>query len=228
MKSENIVIGVEGMVSSGKTSMCKELVKLIPNTIFIDAGYIYRGIVMAIRENNIDLNSNTLNAFELMEKLNVKFEIEDKIAQIYINGKRINEKEIETIENSIKVSEIASTLDNNPLFIFSKKVIDNYKTNYNVIVSGRSVVDIYPEVDIHLFVTASLDIRAKRRYEQYNKQIPFEEIKKIIQERDELHEKAGFNKKCEVTRILDLTDCNSPYQSALKALEIIKKEFNVL
>ena len=87
MKSGNIVIGVEGMVSSGKTSMCKELVKLIPNTIFIDAGYVYRGIVMAIRENNIDLNSNTLNAFELMEKLNVKFEMKKKLKQLKIQLK---------------------------------------------------------------------------------------------------------------------------------------------
>ena len=94
---ENIVIGIEGMVASGKTSTCIELLNLIPNSIFIDAGEIYRGIVQAIRESKIDIekikeNKNLLNPMELMEKLKVTFEIENRQTAIYINGKKI-EKE---------------------------------------------------------------------------------------------------------------------------------------
>ena len=56
--NKNIVIGIEGMVAAGKTSTCIELVKLIPNCIFIDAGKIYRGIIEALRKNNIELESH--------------------------------------------------------------------------------------------------------------------------------------------------------------------------
>ena len=47
---KNFVIGVEGEVGAGKTSMCKELIKIIPNTIFIDGGLIFRGIILAIKK----------------------------------------------------------------------------------------------------------------------------------------------------------------------------------
>ena len=100
---KNIVIGIEGMVASGKTSICKELIKMIPNSIFIDAGEIYRGIVEAIRENNIDLNNikehSNIDPLELMKKLKVEFKIEDKITQIYIGGKKTSSNEIEKVEN---------------------------------------------------------------------------------------------------------------------------------
>ena len=147
----NIVIGVEGLVSSGKTSMCKELIKLIPNSIYIDAGYIYRGIVLAIVQNKIDLSKNTLNPLELMQKLKVEFKIENNIAQIYIDGKKIDESLLESADNSMSVSEIASNFDNKPLFKFSKIMIDNFKKSYNIIFSGRDVLDMYHEMNIHLF-----------------------------------------------------------------------------
>ena len=47
---ENIVIGIEGDVASGKTTICKELINIVPNSIFIDAGSIYRGIMQALKQ----------------------------------------------------------------------------------------------------------------------------------------------------------------------------------
>ncbi len=55
---DNIVIGVEGQVSAGKTSACKELIKLIDNCIFIDGGSIARAIVLAIANSNYDFQKN--------------------------------------------------------------------------------------------------------------------------------------------------------------------------
>lgn len=231
--AKNIVIGVEGMVSSGKTSMCRELIKLIPNSIFIDAGYIYRGIVLALSKSDIakslmqnDKKSENmkLNAYELMKKLNVEFKIEDGITQIYIDGNKISEEIVESMENGMGVSKMANLSDNSGLYMFGRKIIDTYINNYNVIVSGRDLIDIYPELDLHLFVTASLDSRVNRRYNQYNGKYSLEEIKNIIKQRDLLHEQSGFNKKSSVTEQLDLTNCNNAKESALKALNIIKEK----
>ena len=227
---KNFVIGVEGEVGAGKTSMCKELIKIIPNTIFIDGGLIFRGIILAIKkykEKNYN-NSNTykynnLDAFEIMKKLNVEFKIVNMQTVIFIDGKEMNQEEIETMENSMDVSKVASKSDNNALFKFANNIIKEYNTKYNVIVSARDLVEIYPEMDLHLFVTADIEERIKRRYNQYKGKYSIEEIKNIILKRDELHNKAGFNKKCNKTVTLDLTDCKSANESAKKTLNLIKE-----
>ena len=227
---KNFVIGVEGEVGAGKTSMCKELIKIIPNTIFIDGGLIFRGIILAIKkykETNYN-DSNTykhsnLDAFEIMKKLNVEFKIVNMQTVIFIDGKEMNQEEIETMENSMDVSKVASKSDNNALFKFANNIIKEYNTKYNVIVSARDLVEIYPEMDLHLFVTADIEERIKRRYNQYKGKYSIEEIKNIILKRDELHNKAGFNKKCNKTVALDLTDCKSANESAKKTLNLIKE-----
>lgn len=227
---KNFVIGVEGEVGAGKTSMCKQLINIIPNTIFIDGGLIFRGIILAIKkykETNYN-DSNTykhsnLDAFEIMKKLNVEFKILNMQTVIFIDGKEINQEKIETMENSMDVSKIASKSDNNALFKFANNIIKEYNTKYNVIVSARDLVEIYPEMDLHLFVTADIEERIKRRYNQYKGKYSIEEIKNIILKRDELHNKAGFNKKCNKTVTLDLTDCKNANESAKKALNVIKE-----
>ena len=227
---KNFVIGVEGEVGAGKTSMCKQLINIIPNTIFIDGGLIFRGIILAIKkykETNYN-DSNTykhsnLDAFEIMKKLNVEFKIVNMQTVIFIDGKKINQGKIETMENSMDVSKVASKSDNNALFKFANNIIKEYNTKYNVIVSARDLVEIYPEMDLHLFVTADIEERIKRRYNQYKGKYSIEEIKNIILTRDELHNKAGFNKKCNKTVTLDLTDCKSANESAKKTLNLIKE-----
>ena len=57
----NKVIGIEGMVGAGKTSICKEFLNYIPNSIFIDGGNIYRGIIEALHRKGINIK-------ELLEK----------------------------------------------------------------------------------------------------------------------------------------------------------------
>lgn len=258
---KNFVIGVEGEVGAGKTSMCKELVKIIPNTIFIDGGSIFRGIIVAVKKykekncdnyndnyNNNDNNNNSNkkeiykklsndckanksvnenvqapDAFEIMKKLNVEFKIVNMQTVIYIDGKEINQNEIETMENSMDVSKVAGKSDNNALFKFAKNIIKEYSMKYNVIVSARDLVEIYPDMDLHLFVTADIEERIKRRYKQYKGKYSIEEIKSIILTRDELHNKAGFNKMCKRTVTLDLTDCKNASESAQKALNVLKE-----
>ncbi len=222
MENQNIVIGVEGMVSSGKSSMCKELIKLIPNCIYIDAGYIYRGIILAIIKNGIDLNSAKGNILELMKKLDVEFNVENGITEIYIEGEKIKEEEVESMQNSMGVSKMANMSDNAPLYAFGRQIIENYKKHFNVICSGRGMLSMYPEMDSHLFLTASLETRIERRYKQYNGQFSMEEIQKSIEERDKLHEESGFNKFNEKTIKVDLSDCKSPKESAQKVYDILK------
>ena len=217
----NIVIGIEGEVGSGKTSACRELTKIIENCVFIDGGAIYRGIILAISKAGIDLKNQSFesfDAFEVMKKLNVDFKIENKETVIYINGKKIENSEIETENNSIGVTELASKVNNKAMFEFARKVIEKYSEKYNVVVSARGLVYIYPNMDYHIYITASLDERVKRRYNEYKGQYTYEQIKQTIMNRDLLHKNAGFNKTCDRTIKVDISDCKNAKESAKKIL----------
>jgi cytidylate kinase len=225
---KNIVIGIEGEVASGKTSICRELLNLIDNSIFIDGGAIYRGIILAILKSNIDItklkeNVSSLNALDLMKKLNVEFKIENKETVIYIDGKRIDNAEIQNAQNAMGVTKMASKANNESLFVFARNIIDEYRKTYNIIVSARDLVDIYPDMSAHVYITADLDERVKRRYHQYKEKYSEDEIRRMITERDQIHEKAGFNSKCERSITVDVTECKSAKESAEKVLKNVNK-----
>lgn len=225
----NLVIGVEGEVASGKTSACRELTKIIDNCIFIDGGAIYRGIILAIKKAGISLeniNLSNFDAIQVMNKLKVEFKIENNETTIYIDGKKIEREEIETESNSISVTSIASKTNNSSIYIFAKKVIEMYKVKYNVVVSARGLVDLYPDMDYHIYITASLKERVKRRYNEYKGKYTIEEIEKNIIKRDKIHKLAGFNKKCDKTIEVDITDCKNAKESAEKILQKMEKKAN--
>ena len=87
---ENLVIGIEGLLGAGKTSICRELIKRIPNTIFINGGNIYRTIVGMILKNGKDLNKLKKNAENLdmkkiMDLFNIEYKIENNETVMYCN-----------------------------------------------------------------------------------------------------------------------------------------------
>ena len=225
---DNIVIGIEGLVGSGKTSICRELLKLIPNSIILHGGNLYRGIIYALMNNskNIELsnlksNIQNIDIKSLMDKLKVELKIEDRESIIYVNGVKIDEDNLQSQEASMAVSIAGGTADNSHLYVFGKNLINTYKEKFNVIVSGRDLMNIYPNLDYHFFITASLEERIKRKMIQYGSSSKYEEIKQNIITRDDLQEKAGYYKIYNNTIEIDVTDCKSAKESAKKILNKI-------
>ena len=83
-------------------------------------------------------------------------------------------------------------------------------------------MEIYPNLDYHFMITASLDERIKRKSIQYNNKIDLEELKLNIQKRDELQEKAGYYKIYNKTILVNVTDCKTVQDSANKVLQFIE------
>lgn len=223
----NIVIGIEGLVGSGKTSICKELLKYIPNSIILHGGNLYRGIVYALMSakhiNISELKNNikNVNIKDLMNKLGVEFKIENRETVIYINGKKIDDEVLQSKDASMAVSIAGGSADNSAFYGFARSLIDMYKQKFNVIVSGRDLMQIYPNLDYHLFIEASLEERIQRKLKQYGENANYEEIKKNIVARDELQEKAGYYKIYENTIRIDVTDCKTVEESTKKVLQKI-------
>ena len=219
---ENIVIGIEGTVGAGKTSICKELLKKIENSIIIHGGEIYRAIVYGMSKSNIK-NTENLDAYDIMKKLGIEIKLENNETKIYMNGKKIEEKELQSKQASIAVSEISNIANNENLYKFGKKLIEEYRKKYNIILSSRDIIKMYPDVTYHFFIDASIEERINRKYMQYNKEIPKEQIKEMIEKRDKLQEKSGYYKIYPQTKIIDVTNCNNVEESTKLVLENMKE-----
>ena len=142
----NITIGIEGLVGAGKTSICRELLDLIPNSIILHGGNLYRGIVYAISNSGINLKQimqnkdemHHLDIKQLMEKLQVELKIEDRESVVYIAGRKIDE---DTVSDDI----ISYLKDAKPDIVIitghdaymkkkgDKKDLRNYKNSLNFV-----------------------------------------------------------------------------------------------
>lgn len=223
---ENKVIGIEGYVGAGKTSICRKLINLIPNSIILEGGNLYRAIVYSLMTSGINLedlkkNMNHVDIKSVMEKLNIEIKIENRDTIILIDGKEIDEQKIQSAKSSVAVSEISKVADNKNFYAFGKKIIDQFKEKYNVIVSGRDLMKIYPELDYHIFIIASLDEHIHRKCIQYNGKCDEEEVRRNILERDKLQEESGYYKIYDKTIVIDVTNCKSAEESANEVLSRI-------
>lgn len=229
---EHIVIGIEGLVGSGKTSICRELLKKLPNSIVLHGGNLYRGIIYAFMQahqelahnmKNLQSNIEQIDIKKIMDLLQVEIKIENRETVVYVKGEKIEEEKLQSKEASLAVSMAGGSADNTNLFIFAKNLIKELKEKYNVILSGRALATIYPEMNYHFFITASLEERVRRKAIQYGEKANLEELKEHIEKRDELQEKAGFYALQENTIQIDVTDCKNIEESTDKVCEYIEE-----
>ena len=223
----NLVIGIEGLVGTGKTSICRELKNIIPDTILFNGGNLYRAVVYAMMQNGRELEElknkgKSLDIKEMMDLFKIELKIENNETIVYIDGIKVDEDSIQSKEASLAVSTVGGSADNKALFEFSKNLINSYKEKFNIIVSGRSLMKIYPECNYHFFITASLDERVRRKLIQYNEKESPKDIRDNIVKRDILQEKAGFYEYSPITIEIDVTDCKSVEESTKKVLSKIK------
>ena len=170
---DNVVIGIEGLVGSGKTAICKELLNYVPNSIILHGGNLYRGIIYAFMKNNKKMTIDSLkdelkdvDITQIMKSLKVEIKLEDRQTQVYIDGIKVQEEELQSDQSSMAVSVASNIANNNSLYIFARNIINNFKKKYNVIVSGRALMEIYPDLNYHFFITASLEERLNRKLNQ--------------------------------------------------------------
>ena len=223
-----IVIGIEGLVGSGKTSICRELLKRDENSVLLNGGNYYRAIIYALmqKEPNIFKLRKTMKNIDIkkcMDDNGVELKIENRESVFYINGELADEEVLQSKASSLAVSLIGGITDNTKLFEYAKNLIEELKEDNNVIVSGRALMQIYPKLDYHLFITASLEERVKRKCIQYKEKEDKKVVKRNIRLRDFLQKLAGFYKIYPNTIKIDVTACKSVEESTQKVLTYIKK-----
>ena len=93
-----------------------------------------------------------------------------------------------------------------------------------MILDGRDIgTNVFPNAEVKIYLDASIEERINRKYMQYNKEIPKEQIKEMIEKRDKLQEKSGYYKIYPQTKIIDVTNCNNVEESTKLVLENMKE-----
>lgn len=219
--SENIVIGIEGLVGTGKTSICRNLLNYIPNSIVLHAGNIYRAITYQIAKENISLEQlQSVDLKDLFRKFEIEIKLENRETVVYAHGKKIEENDLQSLENSLAVSKISGMANNKNAYKIVKTYIDNYKQKYNVIFSGRDTKRIYPELNYHFFIIADIDKRVEWKNTQYTDEEKIQ-IRENIIKRDELQKQNGYYDTFEDTITIDVSNCTNIEESTKQVFQHI-------
>ena len=164
------IIAIDGYASTGKSSLAKQL-SIHLNYIYVNSGSMYRAITLyAINKKLTPLNEK--NRIDLINaiydiKLDYIINKSSKNSDIYLNGLNV-EKQI----NSLEVSDLVSLVAEIPqIRRFVVKIQKSFKSKKGLVMDGRDIGSIvFPDADLKLFLTASDKVRAKRRYDELNKE----------------------------------------------------------
>ena len=188
--------------------MAKALAKKI-GYIYVDTGAMYRTVTLFALRNGV-FNGTALDAARLealLPQINVSFVLdpETNLPLACLNGE-IVEQEIRTMEVSSRVSPIAALPFVRTLLTKMQQQMGEAK---GIVMDGRDIgTAVFPQAELKIFVTASAEVRAQRRYDELTakgEQVTFEEILKNVQERDYIdsHREVAPLKQAEDALVLD-------------------------
>ncbi|MCW3805191.1 (d)CMP kinase [Plebeiibacterium marinum] len=191
IKNSKLVIAIDGYSSCGKSTVAKDLAKLL-NIIFIDSGAMYRCVTLYALNNGLisgdNIDQKGLKSALQNITISFKFDAESKTNETYLNGKLV-EKEIRSLEVSNHVSSISA------IGFVRKKMVELQQKmgeTESIVMDGRDIgTVVFPQADLKLFMTASPEIRAERRFKEFqekNENISFEEVLENVKKRDHIDE----------------------------------------
>lgn len=186
---KKINIAIDGVSSSGKSTMAKDLAEKI-GYIYIDSGAMYRAATLYCMQNNLINNDKTVDEEQLkaqLDNIHIEFKLNKETGRpdTFLNGVNV-EKEIRNMEVSNLVSPVSAIG-----FLRKEMVKQQQKMGLDkgVVMDGRDIgTVVFPDAELKLFITASPEIRAQRRVDELrakgNKEVSYEEVLENIKYRD--------------------------------------------
>lgn len=214
---KKITIAIDGYSSCGKSTMAKDLARSI-GYVYIDTGAMYRAVTLYAMRHGI-IHSGSIDADRLkaeMGNINISFKLntETGMPDTYLNGELV-EREIRTLEVSNNVSPIATLAFVRAAMVCQQQAMGREK---GIVMDGRDIgTTVFPDAELKIFVTASPEVRAQRRYDELkSKGMPAEynDILANVKERDYIdsHREVSPLHQAEDAIVLDNSHMTIPEQ----------------
>lgn len=208
-------IAIDGPGGAGKSTIAKRVAKIL-DIIYIDTGAMYRAAAYKIKKeiphiSELDLNLiNDSEEYKQIKEIIEKMDIDFKDGLIRVDGEIVEDK-IRTPE----ISMLASGISKLPIVrIYLGDIQKKIASDNNVVMDGRDIgTNIIKDAELKIYLTASLQVRAKRRYDELKEKGKienFDDILEDIRKRDFQDQARELNplKKAEDAIELDTTDMN--------------------
>ena len=227
IRMKRLTIAFDGHSSCGKSTLAKAIAKEL-NLMYIDTGAMYRGATLLAVENNLvhgeSVDNNKL--MSLLDKTSMEFKTVEGENHLFMNGRNI-EREIRTIEISEKVSYVSKVAAVRNRLVEWQRAMGK---SMNVILDGRDIgTVVFPNADIKLFVTASVEIRSKRRFDELKAKgddVTLVEVMANIEKRDYIDQNREMSplKQAEDAIVID-NSFNTRSEQLEIAINIIKSKY---
>lgn len=182
--SKGLIIAIDGPAGSGKSTSAKLIAKKL-GYVYIDTGAMYRAITYLALENEAIKDESRI--IELARKCKIDLDYEDGEVIVRLNDRNIS-KEIRSAEVNSHVSEVSKISQVRKLLVEKQREM-GAKGN-GVVMEGRDIgTVVFPNADVKIFLTASLDTRANRRTKEYNEtgsKVLVDDIKSNLSNRDKI------------------------------------------
>ena len=214
---KKITIAIDGHSSCGKSTMAKDLARRI-GYVYIDTGAMYRAVTLFAMRHNLIANGQ-VDAAKLQEEMgnihiSLRLNPETQRPDTYLNGECV-EREIRTMEVSRHVSLIAALPFVRSAMVEMQREMGREK---GVVRDGRDIgTVVFPHAELKIFVTASAEVRAQRRYDELTakgEKCNYEEILENVKERDRIDSTRETSplRQAEDAIVLDNTHMTIPEQ----------------
>ena len=216
---KKITIAIDGHSSCGKSTMAKDLAKKI-GYVYVDTGAMYRAVTLFALRNGLFNDDGSVKTEELeprMEEIMITFQFnpETQKPDTYLNGELV-EKEIRSLEVSNHVSPIAAIPFVRTAMVAQQQAMGR---EGGIVMDGRDTgTTVFPNAELKVFVTASAEVRAQRRYDELvakGMPEPYEDILKNVQERDYIdsHREVSPLRPADDAILLDNSELTIPEQN---------------
>ena len=184
---KKITIAIDGFSSTGKSTLARQLAKHL-GYVFVDTGAMYRAVTLfALQNKFISIDSfDKISLINNLDKIKLLFHFNPDLgfAEMYLNDKNV-ETEIRTLEVSGFVSKIAEISEIRAKLVEQQQQMGKNKA---IVMDGRDIgTVVFPDAELKIFMNASLEVKAQRRFEELTQKgdkVTFDEIIKNVKERD--------------------------------------------
>ncbi|MDC6367022.1 MULTISPECIES: (d)CMP kinase [Flavobacteriaceae] len=185
---KKITIAIDGFSSTGKSTIAKRLAQAL-GYIYVDTGAMYRAVTLFALEKGYAGDTENVKALIAdLPQIQLKFVLNEETgrADMHLNGVNV-EKEIRTMRVSGQVSKVAAIAEVREKLVEMQQKMGEDK---GLVMDGRDIgTVVFPDAELKIFMTASPDARATRRYKELldrGETVTFDEVLKNVQERDRI------------------------------------------